>query len=144
MGTQSHPSANRLPKVLQGTQLPLITPRDKAPPTSGQAPVSPIRKPAIRPSINLPTEGRHKKGHNPIACKKETTQKARKMKRQRNISQMKEQDKTPEKQLSEVEISNLHEKHFGVMIVKMIQDLGKKNLEAKIDKLQEIFKKEKI
>ena len=41
--------------------------------------------------------------------------------------QMKEQDKTPEKQLNEVEIGNLPEKGFRIMIVKMIQDLGEKN-----------------
>ena len=41
------------------------------------------------------------------------------------MSPMKEQDKTPEKQLSELEISNLHEKDFRVMIVKIIQDLRK-------------------
>ena len=34
---------------------------------------------------------------------------------------MKKQDKTPEKQLSEVEIGNLHEKEFRVMIIKMIK-----------------------
>ena len=39
---------------------------------------------------------------------------------------MKEQDKTPEKQLSEVEISNLPEKEFRVMIVNAIQDLRKR------------------
>ena len=39
---------------------------------------------------------------------------------------MKEQDKTPEKQLNEVEIGNLPEKGFRIMIVKMIQDLGKR------------------
>ena len=44
------------------------------------------------------------------------------MKRQRAMYQMKEQDKTPEKQL-EVEIGNLPEKEFRIMIVKMIQDL---------------------
>ena len=38
---------------------------------------------------------------------------------------MKGQDKTPEKQLKEVEIGNLPEKEFRVMIVKMIQDLRK-------------------
>ena len=38
---------------------------------------------------------------------------------------MKEQDKTPEKQLNEVEIGNLPEKEFRIMIVKMIQDLQK-------------------
>ena len=35
--------------------------------------------------------------------------------------QMKEQDKTPENQLNEVEIGNLPEKEFRIMIVKMIQ-----------------------
>ena len=44
---------------------------------------------------------------------------------------MKEQDKTPEKQLSEVEIGKILEKEFRIMIVKMMQDLGKR-MEAKI------------
>ena len=44
------------------------------------------------------------------------------MKRQRTMYQMKKQDKTPEKQLNEVEIGNLPEKEFRIMIVKMIQD----------------------
>ena len=47
------------------------------------------------------------------------------MKRQRTMYQMKEQDKTPEKQLNEAEIGSLAEKEFRIMIVKMIQDLGK-------------------
>ncbi|MCP4030960.1 MAG: hypothetical protein GY734_06915 [Herbaspirillum sp.] len=55
--------------------------------------------------------------------------------------QMKEQDKTPEKQLNEVEIGNLPEKEFRIMIVKMIQDLGKR-MEAKIEKMQEMFNKD--
>ena len=60
------------------------------------------------------------------------------MKRHRAMYQMKEKDKTPEKQLNEVEIGNLPEKEFRIMIVKMIQDLGKR-MEAKIEKMQEIF-----
>ena len=40
--------------------------------------------------------------------------------------QMKEQDKTPEKQLKEAEIGNLPEKEFRIMIVKMMQDHGKR------------------
>ena len=63
------------------------------------------------------------------------------MKRQRVRYQMKEQAKTPEKQLSEVEIGNLPEKEFRIMIVKMIQDLGKR-MEAKTEKMQEMFNKE--
>ena len=54
--------------------------------------------------------------------------------------QMKEQDKTPEKQLNEVEIGNPPEKEFRIMIVKMIQDL-RKTMEAKIKKMQEMFNK---
>ena len=55
--------------------------------------------------------------------------------------QMKEKDKTPGKQLNEVEIGNLPEKEFRIMIVKMIQDLGKW-MEAKIEKMQEMFNKD--
>ena len=50
---------------------------------------------------------------------------------------MKGQDKTPEKQLNEVEIGNLPEKEFRIMIVKIIQDLGKT-----MKKMQEMFTKE--
>ena len=42
------------------------------------------------------------------------------MNRQRTMYHMKEQDKTPEKQLNEVEIGNLPEKEFRIIIVKMI------------------------
>ena len=55
--------------------------------------------------------------------------------------QMKEQDKTPEKQLNEVETANLPEKEFRIMRVKMIQDL-RKRMEAKIEKMQEMFNKD--
>ena len=64
-----------------------------------------------------------------------------KMKRQRAIYQMKEQEKSPEKQLNEVEIGNLPEKEFRIMIVKMIQDHGIR-MEAKIEKMQEMINKD--
>ena len=50
------------------------------------------------------------------------------------MTQMKGQGKTSEKQLNEVEIGNLSEKEFRIMIVKMIQDLGKT-----MEKMQEMF-----
>ena len=56
------------------------------------------------------------------------------------MSQMKEQDTTPEEQLNEVEIENLSEKYFRVTLVRMIQDFGKK-IDAKIDEWEETFKK---
>ena len=60
------------------------------------------------------------------------------MERQMAMYQMKEQDKTPEKQLNEVEIGNLPEKEFRIIIVK---NLGKR-MEAKIEKMQEMFNKD--
>ena len=47
---------------------------------------------------------------------------------------MKGQDKIPEKQLNEVETGNFPEKEFRIVIVKMIQDLGKT-----IETMQEMF-----
>ena len=48
------------------------------------------------------------------------------MRWERNRFQVKEEDKTSEEQLSEVEIGNLPEKEFWLIIVKMIQYLRKK------------------
>ena len=53
------------------------------------------------------------------------------------MSQKKGQDKIPEKQLNEVEIGNPPEKEFRIMIVKMIQDLGKI-----MEKMQEMLIKD--
>ena len=50
---------------------------------------------------------------------------------------MKGQGKIPEKQLNEVEIGSLPENEFRIMIVKMIQDLGKT-----MEKMQEMFTKD--
>ena len=40
-----------------------------------------------------------------------------------------------------MEIGNLPEKGFGIMIVKMIQDLGKR-MEPTIEKMQDMFAKD--
>ena len=57
------------------------------------------------------------------------------------MSHIKGQDKIPEKQLNEVEIGNISEKDFRIIIVKMVQDLGKR-MEAKIEKMKEMFIKD--
>ena len=54
---------------------------------------------------------------------------------------MKGQDITPEKQLNEVEIGNIPEKEFIIMIVKTTQNLVER-MKAKIEKMQEMFTKE--
>ena len=59
------------------------------------------------------------------------------MKRQRNTTQMKEQTGNTEVQINEEEIGKRPEKEFRIMIVKMI-----KNLENKMEKMQESINKE--
>ena len=57
------------------------------------------------------------------------------------MSHMKEHSKTPEEQISGVEMGNLPEKEFRVTIVNTIQDLGKR-MEAQTEKIQEMFTKD--
>ena len=59
------------------------------------------------------------------------------MKRQRNTAQMKKQTRNTEVQINEEEIGKLPEKELRIMIVKMI-----KNLENKMDKIQESINKD--
>ena len=70
------------------------------------------------------------------------------MKRQRNLQQVKEQDKCPPNQTKEEEIGNLPDKEFQIMIVKMIQNPENKlelqinSLKTRIEKMQERFSKD--
>ena len=54
---------------------------------------------------------------------------------------MKEQNTTLKEQPSEVEICKLPEKEFRVMMVKIIQDLGKR-METQTERIQGMFNKE--
>ena len=45
------------------------------------------------------------------------------MRRQRNMAQMKEQIKIPEKELNKVEISNLSHAEFKILAVRMLKEL---------------------
>ena len=94
--------------------------------------------------IHQRADSRSKKNYSPAAYGQKTTftdKMIDKMKRERAMYQMKEQDKTPEKQLNVVEIGNFPEKEFRIMIVKMIHDLTK-SMEAKIEKMKEMFNKD--
>ena len=70
------------------------------------------------------------------------------MKKCRNIQQVKEHDKCPQKQTKEEEIGSPPEKEFRIVIVKMIQNLENKmelqinRLEIRIKKIQERFNKD--
>ena len=48
---------------------------------------------------------------------------AAKMKRQRNMAQMKEQIKAPEKYLNKMEISNLSDAEFKTLVIRMLKEL---------------------
>lgn len=47
------------------------------------------------------------------------------MARQRNIFQMKEQEKSPEKELSEMEANNLSDTEFKVIVIRMLNRMRK-------------------
>ena len=59
------------------------------------------------------------------------------MKQQKNMFQMKEQDKTPEEDLSEEYLSNLPDKEFKLMFIKMLNELRRR-----VDEHSEKFNKE--
>ena len=44
------------------------------------------------------------------------------MRKQRNMAQMKEHIKTPEKELSEMEISNLSDAEFKTLVIRMLKE----------------------
>ena len=46
------------------------------------------------------------------------------MNRQRNMAQMKEQIKTPEKELNEMELSNLSDAEFKTLVIRMLKELS--------------------
>ena len=49
---------------------------------------------------------------------------AAKMRKQRNMTQMKEQIKTPEKELNEREISNISDAEFKTLVIRMLKELS--------------------
>ena len=46
------------------------------------------------------------------------------MRRQRNMAQVKEQIKTPEKELNKMDISNLSDAEFKTLVIKMLKELS--------------------
>ena len=46
------------------------------------------------------------------------------MKRQRNMAQVKEQIKTPEREINKMEISNLLDARFKTLVIRMLKELS--------------------
>ena len=60
------------------------------------------------------------------------------MRRQKNMFQSKEQDKTSGKELNKTEISNLSDKEFKVMVIRLLTEPGRR-----MDELQQTDRKYK-
>ena len=60
------------------------------------------------------------------------------MRRQRNMAQVKGQIKTPEKEVNEMEISNISDTEFKTLIIRMLKELSE-NLSS-IKKIQSVMK----
>ena len=58
------------------------------------------------------------------------------------MSLMKGQGKTPEKQVKEVEIGNIPEKEFRIMVVKIIQKSRRNNGGTDSERIKEMFNKD--
>ena len=149
-GTQPHPLAERLPKIIIRPQTAQNTPPDVDLPTRKtrsslihqNSGTSPLHQEAYTTHwTNLSHLGETPKT-------RETTNlqpakgipqhsKLSKMRRQRNTQQMKEQGKNPPDLTNEEEIGSVPDKEFRIMIVKMIQNLGNR-----IEKIQETFNKD--
>ena len=54
------------------------------------------------------------------------------MRRKRNMAQMKEWIKTPEKELNEMEISNLSDTEFKPQFIRMLKELSEDHCSIKI------------
>ena len=149
-GTQPHPLAERLPKIKIKSQTAQYTPpathqKDKIQPHSPEhrhqsPPPGSLHNPLNQPyQLGADTKNNRKTGTTNLQPAKRRPQdnKLSKMRRQRNMQQMKEQSKKPPDQTNEEEIGSLPEKELRVMIVKMIQNLGNR-----MEKIQETFNKD--
>ena len=119
-GAQTPPLAGNWIKIVLSMTLPTraspcFSCHQSFPSGSLYKPLSLIYQRADRRSKNTIPQWLEPKPHH---------RKLTRMKKQRVLSHMNGQCKTPEKQANEVEIGSLPEKEFRIMIVKMIQDLG--------------------
>ena len=64
------------------------------------------------------------------------------MRTQRNMAQMKEQIKTPEKELNTMEISNLSDAEFKTLVIRMLNELSE-NFNKEIVSIKKVCKPNK-
>ena len=129
-GVQPHPSADNWIKALLFKALP-----SRARPNFIHCQFFPSRHLQKPLRLRYQRSGRRIKKHSLIVAKTKTTlQTVNQDEKAECYVSDEGQDKTPEKQLNEVEIGKLSENEFRIVTVKMIQDLGKRT-KAKIEKM---------
>ena len=64
-----------------------------------------------------------KENHHLYVIHRDKHREAAKMRRQRNMSQIKEKNKTPEKELNKMETSNLFDEEFKTLVIRMVDEL---------------------
>ena len=149
IGSQPQPLTERLHKIITRSGTPQNTPPDRVLPTREtrsslihqNTGTSPLQQEAYTTHWTKLTHwGQTQKQGELLICslqKGDSKQsKLSEIRRQRNTQQLKEQGKNPPDQTNEEEIGRLHEK-IRVMIVKMIQNLGKR-----MEKIKEMFNKD--
>ena len=60
------------------------------------------------------------------------------MRRQRNMTQMKEQTKTPEKELNKMEVSNLSDAELKALFIRMLEELSFKEVSEDLNSIKKI------
>ena len=75
------------------------------------------------------------------------------MRRQRNMAQIKEQFKTPEKELNKMEISNLPDAEFKTLLIKMLKELieyfnsikkTQEEMKVTLSEIKKIYRKPRV
>ena len=148
--TQTHPLAERLPKIIISTQTPQNTPPDmdlltrktRSSLIHQNTGTSPLHQEAYTTQwTNLSHRGQTQKQRELWTCSLQKGDhkhnKLSKIKRQRNIQQTKEQSKNQPDLTNEQEKGSLPEKEFRIMTLKMIQNLGNR-----MEKTQQTFNKD--
>ena len=59
-----------------------------------------------------------------------TPREAIKMRRQRNMTQMKKQNRTPERELNRMETSYLLDAEFKALVIRMLSELGEEQMNS--------------
>ena len=118
--------------------MTLVCPyREDADPASQTNSFRPCQNTATQPPLQV-THGRGKLTRHQSPVEVSPALRTAKMRKQRHMLQIKEQNQTPEKKLSKMETSNQPDAGFKTFVIRMLNELRKR-----VDELSENFNKQK-